>query len=221
MVLGSGQLEAASTTVGAPYPGEDNHRQILDSLYGGSFTASGSDFSNGTVQALRVDDEADQLWSLSDPINASVRAVFAGLDQSFGYIPGDDGSTDDFVELFDASGTEYSVSGSASNVDLGDGDIRWARKGSNGIASSRNTDNLDDKDHLITYSITGLPDVSEPVYLLLFEDLFGNTGADNDYNDLVVEISSVAHAPTPAAAGAGLMLLGVAGFARRRRPRQA
>lgn len=57
-----------------------------------------------------------------------------------------------------------------------------------------------------------------------FEDLYG--GGDNDFNDLIFEVSGVTHMVTPepitmALLGSGLVGLGGAGLARRRRQKEA
>lgn len=57
-----------------------------------------------------------------------------------------------------------------------------------------------------------------------FEDLYG--GGDNDFNDLIFEVSGVTHTVTPepitiALLGSGLVGLGGAGLARRRRQKEA
>ena len=59
---------------------EPSHEQILESLYGGDFTASGNDFSNGTVTATRVDDADDEVFASGlslDPV-----AGYAALDST-------------------------------------------------------------------------------------------------------------------------------------------
>ncbi len=219
MGLGLSQARAATTTVQPPAAGEDSHEQIFEQHYGGDFLQVGNNFTNGTITANRIDDDNDQIWNIDHAVDAQVQAVFADLNQKFGYIPGDSGTLGDFVQLFNVTGDEtdgYTVNGKA-RVKI-DGDFKWARRGGNGTASSKNTDNPDDIDHLVSYEITGL-DAPEPVYMLFFEDLYqSNNQYDSDFNDLVVEVASV---PTPGAFGAGLALLGVAGLVRRRRRRAA
>lgn len=223
--LVGGQAQAATTSIVAPPPGEDNHLTIFENVYGGgTWSAFGNDFSNGSLTAVRMDDDDDQVFSLDTLVDGSARAVFARFNQSFGYLAGDSSSgsiEDDYTELFGVSGNGYSVAGSQSDIDLTGSDFRWARKGANGVASSKNSDNPTGQDHLITYTVQGL-NAPDPVYMLFFEDLFGDA-SDNDYNDLVVEISAVSPtaAPTPAAVVPGLALLGFAAFGRRRRHRHA
>ncbi len=217
--FGASQAMASTTTVQPPAAGEDSHEQIFENVYGGDFVQAGNDFTNGTITATRIDDDNDQIWNLTKAVNTHARAVFASLNQTFGYIPGADGTLGDFVKLFDVTGTGtngYTVGGQAQ-VEL-TGDFKWARQGSNGTASSENADNPDSIDHLVSYEISGI-DAPKPIFMLFFEDLYQNNGEyDADYNDLVVEVASV---PTPGAFGAGLALLGVAGLVRRRRRRVA
>src|SRR5579884_1065604 len=56
-------------------PGELNIPQVLGLAYGGTFTpaANGVDFTNGTVTATRVDDNADRVFN--QPIVSS-KAVY-------------------------------------------------------------------------------------------------------------------------------------------------
>jgi hypothetical protein len=206
---------AASTAIGSPAAGELSHAQILDGIYGGGFSASGNDFSNGAITASRVDDAADQTFNF-ESFSASAKAVFAGFSQSFGIVQ--DGT---FTNLFDVSGKKTGVSGSVADVNPG-GDFLFARGGDGALVTSDPTLNPGDFDGMITYEISGLEDIEGSVLLLFFEDIL-NAGSDFDYNDMVVEVVGSGSSqdnqplpiPTPAAGGAGLLLLGALAFRRR------
>jgi hypothetical protein len=195
---------ATFTEIKPPPASEHNHRMILNRVYGFEFVPDGLNFVNAALglQAIRISDDDDQVWNFGgQSFNASVAATFAHFDQAFGIIPGASGGT--VEKLFDVTGRRYDAQGSAGPVQP-DGDFRFARIGPNGIApaSSRQADNPDNRDHMVTYEIVGLRDL--PTFLLFFEDLEAFR-TDDDFNDLVVEIRVI---PTPAAFGAGIAMLG-------------
>lgn len=218
--------------------GEDGHRLIFEEVYGGggvgtfNLDANGRDFigsgAAAGISAIRLADTNpggvdDQIWTSdmlgNGPVSARVVARFARDSQAFGYVPGvtEDVGTE-FVNLFNVTGSEFNVQGSASHIDLGHLEsFRWAREGPAGVRhTSYQLDNFDAEteqfnDHMVTYRIEG-PDRLQPVYMLFFEDSY----KDWDYQDLVVEIAAV---PSPAAIGPGLALLGMLGLTRRRRNR--
>ncbi|MEM6552800.1 MAG: DUF4114 domain-containing protein [Planctomycetota bacterium] len=188
--------------------GEATHLDIFNATYGGGFSAAGAGFTSSSVSVERVDDSEDIAFGFGSFTARSV-ARFASLDQSFGYIDGGG----DFQLLFEETGQGYDVTGSVEETTL-ETPVTFARLGTGGIVSSDPTANSDGRDHLITYKVTDGSD--DPFYVLFFEDLFG-TSADDDFQDLVVEVRPVNMVPTPAAAGLGLMLMG--GLAARRRRR--
>lgn len=216
---------ATLTTVQAPWPGEATHAEILGSIFGGTFTASGDDFTNGALNAVRVDDDFDQVWP-SDVYNAQAKARYADFEQQFGYL--DESGT--YTPLFDVDGNETSVTGSATLASLF-GPVRFVRNGTRGLpASTQPSDNSDLRDHAVTYRIasalTDLPvsgptQILEPgdeeTYVLFFEDLpEGDPYADFDFNDLVVTLTRSSAVPEPGA----IALLGLGGalmLGRRRR----
>lgn len=213
IAVGAGSAVAGAETytpVGDPWPGEHSHQQILNNVYGGEFhlLEDGVSYSNSVVTAHRVSDAEDQVWNLDLPVNIRTKAIFADYDQSLGYLPGESGPLTEYINLFDAAGDGYAVSGQALNVELTDEAFRWARSGRDGMVSSLEADNPDAADYMVTYRMEGLERL-EPIYLLFFEDTF----ADFDFQDLVVEVAAV---PSPAALGPGLALLGVLGLIRRR-----
>src|SRR5690606_5804547 len=142
---------------------------------------------------------------------AGAQARFAAFEQlAVGYSLGADGGA--FQSLFNVGGSGFNVSGSSSTVDLSGTDFRWKLLGENGSFSSKDSENVDGLDHLVTYRIDGLND-GATTWLLFWEDL-NLDGADNvdgspsdrDFNDLVVEIKTVP-IPLPMAAVSGLGML--------------
>jgi hypothetical protein len=198
---------------------------ILDILYG---------WDNLT----RVDDRplaGDQVWQNLNG-GATVEAKYACFTQVFGYIPGATGGS--FVELFTVTGQglagdltvtpalppgedEYTIPDPASMPIF-----RWADdpNGTNqapGVWSSRETDNADGRDHMVTWKITGSDQEHQNNlgnYVVAWEDLDFRCSTDRDYNDLVVEVSGAA--PVPEASTLMLFGSGLSGllfFARKKR----
>jgi len=216
---------ATLTTVQAPPSGEATHAEILSSIFGGTFAASGDDFTNGVLNAVRVDDDFDQVWP-SNVYSAEAQARYAAYEQEFGYV--DESGT--YTQLFDVVGTETNVTGSTALTSI-PGPVRFARNGTRGLpATTRPSDNSDGLDHAITYRITSalvdlpvsgptqiLDPGSQETYVLFFEDLAGDDpNADFDFNDLVVTLTRSSAVPEPGA----IALLGLGGvlvLGRRRR----
>jgi hypothetical protein len=243
----AGTASANLTTVHAPAAGEQSQAQILSHVYGGMFGPAGfseASYTNGPVTATRVDDAlagggpgdnlhlvfgapggstTDQLWV--DGI-ASVRAEarFAGYSQRFGYDDDDDGVGDvDYVNLFNVTGSQYAVLGSASHQFSMGVSWNWARSaqgpGQGGTFYSQESRN-NNEDHMVTYRITGLTDPGEAVWMLFWEDLRGpyGCGSDRDFNDLAVEIRA---SPVPLPGADILAMIGFAGVSVLRYRRKA
>ncbi|MEM6393973.1 MAG: DUF4114 domain-containing protein [Planctomycetota bacterium] len=185
---------------------EATHLDIFNATYGGGFSASGAGFVSSDVTVERVDDAEDISFGFGSFTAQSI-ARFASLDQSFGYVDAEG----DFQMLFEETGSGFDVTGSVGETTL-DTPVTFARLGTGGVVSSDPTANSDGEDHLITYKVTS---GSDEFYVLFFEDLFGSA-ADNDFQDLVVEVRAISAVPTPAAAGLGLVLMGGLAFRRRR-----
>jgi Domain of unknown function (DUF4114)/PEP-CTERM motif len=169
---------------------------ILDTLY-------------GLDNVKRIDDDLDQLWKHKNDNNSLVQAEakFASYSQSFGYIRGEEGNS--FSELFTVSAGNkgylvdnssiFSVNDSGNPFRFGnDPEAQYAPD----LISSAEADNLDKKDHMLTWYI--MSGEHKGNYVLAWEDLV-NLG-DRDYNDLVVEISGIQ--PTAVPEPASIFLLG-------------
>jgi hypothetical protein len=222
----AGTASANLTTVHAPAAGEQSQYQILSHVYGGTFLAAVNNapsYTNGPVTATRVDDflagggqgtdlhlvdvpapgNTDQQWV--DGI-ASVRAEarFAAYSQQFGY---SDALHPVYDNLFNVTGSQYAVSGSASHQFSMGVPWNWARSGQGGNFYSQESRN-NHEDHMVTYQITGLTglDPGEAVWMLFWEDL-PSSCSDRDFNDLAVEVRASA-VPLP-----GADILAMIGFA--------
>lgn len=201
LTLGTGTASADLTEIQSPSPGEAGFAEILSQTYGGTFSPSEFGYSNGVINAIRIGDEDDQVFPAGE-YTASAKAVFAALGQSFGFVAGPEGGT--YTNLFDVTGGRFNVTGDA--VFTLTEPSRLARSGERGLqATSREDDNPNGEDHMVSFRIEGLPN-SGHVMLLGLEDV---TGFDFDFNDLVVELQSPADTatPMPATFGAGLVLL--------------
>jgi hypothetical protein len=78
--LAATSAHAGFTTINSPHPGERSHERILETVYGGDFTKSGNDYTNGAITVTRLDDSMDKTfgsgWTL-DPV-----AHYAALDST-------------------------------------------------------------------------------------------------------------------------------------------
>jgi len=184
------------------------------------------DFTNGLLSATRVDDwgygnvldlQAPFLGQVDDQSftaeDLSVKGVarFAGYTQEFGYDL--EGDAEGYIKLFKLSGNNMSVNGDVTLSLAPSQSFDFLRDGNKGGQwSSDPAANSDGRDHLVTYSVSGLND-GLAHWMLFWEDL--PNGGDSDYNDLVAEVTTVVPEP-----GMGLTITLAAGvlLCLRRRP---
>ena len=218
--LGAADAHAGFTNVNAPiHATESSHAQILSQAYGGTFSASGVNFGNGTLTAQRLNDDStgsDECWG-NAIFSARAIARFAGAEQTFGVIDGASGAGT-LQELFTVTGWGTSVSGSAVDLDLCEKTVRFARVGSGNLGdetfSSLSLDNFGAADQMVSYRLLGGPGGVDR-FLLFFEDVGAGLDSDWDFNDLVVELTArpgVNAVPLPPAAWSGLAALATAGL---------
>ncbi len=152
------------------------------------------------------DDTSDQLWT-APSVSTSVQARYASYSQEFGWVSGEDGGT--YHKLFKVDGTGFDVDGDKGMTGMAGQVWRWARTGDNGLFTSKNSDNSDGVDHMVTYRITQRVGVNgsnnATRYLLFWEDLKPGQHPDYDYNDLVVELVTTTNSiPEPGSVAAVL-----------------
>jgi hypothetical protein len=223
-------MQAAFTPIGSTFAGELDHAQILSAIYGGTFAASGADFTNGTVSAVRAPDfpmsgsqslvggitATDQVWD-DGFMTATAQAVYSTMPgKAFGYFAGETGST--YTKLFDVTGSGLAVTGTA-DLDMRGMTWRWVQtyQGLFGMVghSSLAADNPNGQDRMVAYKITGLPD-GFSTWMLCWEDQdTGDIGVD-DFNDLVIAVRATS-VPVPGAIVLGALGLGLVGWYQRRR----
>lgn len=227
-VVGAADARAGFTSFNtSKHATEMTHAQILGHTYGGTFAASGGvNFTNGAVTAQRLDDggggpgamtnlsastgggvsTADQCWG-DGVLSARAIARFAGSDQIFGIVDGDAGGS--FERLFDVTGWGTNVTGSADNVDLSGQNFRFARAGrGDATFTSSDADNFFGADQMVSYHVTGPNGLSK--YVLFFEDVGAHLDSDWDFNDMVIEVTSLSAPsaiPLPPAVWSGLAVL--------------
>jgi len=174
--LGSSSEPSVSTILSTIYTNGEVFTRVQD--FEGSASTEGL-----PLELLHVPGfpgRTDQTWT-DGIVRVDVHAKFAGYSQVFGW---ERSNTNH--ELFAVSGSGYEVTGGVTNLDLTGGTFHWTDK-TNGttLFSSDVSKNSDDKDHMITFLVTG-PNISSTTWVVCFEDTEG--GGDRDYNDLVVEI---------------------------------
>ncbi len=200
------------THVRSPSSGEASHASILATAFGGSFSASGRDYSNGSISAIRNKDHGshdsnDQIWDAGN-YTAKMIASENQAASTFGYIKGSHGGY--YQELFSSDDL-----GAVSTVSI-NRDFRWAIKVDgwlwDSIYTSRENDNWG-KDMMVSYTLYN-GSGSKIGSFLFFEDKKHNS--DKDFNDVAVLLTLV---PTPQAASLGLIGLGGLGLMTGRRRR--
>jgi hypothetical protein len=221
---------AGFTAIGRAPTSEHTQAQIFSNVYGGTFHQIGDDFFNGTITARRVDDgmsvtppmsmargtigdTTDERW---DGSSFSVRALAKWSMNTQTLSINDGAGTHD---LFSSFGYGYNASGSA-NFNATGKITSFVRSGDSGTQSSITRNNVDGRDHMLTYEILGLAGVNDKVWVMFWEDLNRSAGlatkrTHSDYNDLVVEMRAAA-VPLPAAAWAAIAVGGVGAIFRKR-----
>ncbi len=220
--LGVGSAFGALGYSDVKYPPSNGktHAEILDIIYGGTFTASGSvDFvgggAGGGVNAYRAYDYdgeteftlnmltgdqtgIDQIWTDGIAfVTAEAKYSSIGHTQSFGWNEGGTG-TGTYQELI----TDVGTSGYMPVY----GDFLWSYRPESDVWWSLQSENgVDALDHIVTYKIEGADLYGETMWLMFMEDT-PTAPANWDFNDFVVEITVV---PEPAT----VLMFGLGGLA--------
>jgi len=220
-MLGVGSAFAALSysDIKTPPSNGKSHYEILEDIYGGSFTTSGLDFlgggGSGGDNAYRVydyDGEAeltlnmltgdqtgiDQIWTDGIAfVTAEAKYSSMGHTQSFGWNEGGTG-TGTYAELVTDVGTSAYMPVY--------GDFLWSYRPESEVWWSLQSENgVDAFDHIVTYKIEGADLYGEVMWLLFMED--SPTSPTNwDFNDYVVEVTI---APEPAT----VLMFGLGGLA--------
>ena len=204
LTLSAGSAVADLTPINPAPAGEPSllgSGGILDTLYGSGNYA-------------RVDDDLDQIWMNLNG-GAVATGKWAGATETFGYIPGSSGGA--FVPLFTVPiGTNQYNPPGASGTIPGSAVLPIFRLAVSapgfGVRSSQESDNASGNDHMVTWLITGGASAGNYAVAWEVEDL-----GDQDYQDLVVEISKGAPVPVPGAVLLGMLGLSVVGVKLRKR----
>jgi len=212
------------TSVSPPPGGELSHEAIAEQIYGGDFVQSGVNYSNGTIDLVRVWDsdpgtmsidiltgdattDVDQVWT--DGIaNVMAEAKFAAFGQTWGWnVSGSTATSGDYVELLN----QTDIGGPGLMINLTGPTLFGIRPSSGDTWWSREDQNSDTADHVVTYQVVGLGG-PEVVWLQFWEDL-PDGSSDHDYNDFVIQLTAIPEPGTALLLGLGL--LGLAGMRRR------
>ena len=170
-----------------PFPGNLNP-SILETLYGESNLA-------------RIDDLLDTRF-VHTGSEASVKAAarFTFSSHPFGFFPN---TTGGFVPVFTMNGDNYSVTGGGALnlLETGPTFTLGLKLGATLFSSdpAANVPHPNIVDHLVTFQIvgnSGHPTNAIGAYVLAWE--VGGSNSDNDYQDLVYEISGLRPVPEPA-----------------------
>lgn len=208
--LTAAQANAGFTTIAPGGYGEPDLLDILDDMYGLENLERIHDHDNAIT---------DEVWMATGDGSALAKAKFAGYDQNFGYMAGGG-----FESLFMVDGNGM-LAGAEESIAVAAGDVlRFANDTSGSpMWSSERMANADELDHMVTWRVVGSDngfDNQVGAYVVAWEDLWG--GGDNDYQDLVVELTGVTPGgePVPEPTTIALFGLGAMGMGLRRRFRK-
>jgi hypothetical protein len=189
----SSKTSAGLTDVITNQFGQPTPHQIVEHVYNDTFNVTGENFASPTISVTRLSDNNDSTRLVGHDFSANTVARFSDYTQSYGTISG--GS---FKPAFDVAGQQYSATGSGTvKIDAGDS---FGRSGNSGTQSSNASQNVDGRDHVVSYEVHGAQ--PDPQYLQFWEDLNDTPSLTrqghtvSDYNDLVVQL-------TPADTGGG------------------
>lgn len=208
-VFAASSASAGLTPVSpTPHATEASAAQILSHRYGGTFSESGSGFTNGVVTATRIDDLNDVAW-MGDRMTLNAIASFSRSEQSVGLLLGKSGGG--YEHLFTVNEFGY-LPNSPLTIDTSGQHFRFVldNAGTSLRSSSLAAENSSG-DQLVTYRIDGI-DKGTSRYVLFWEDVPVGQG-DQDYNDLVVEAAFAGNGgptavPLPPAVFGGAALMG-------------
>jgi hypothetical protein len=243
LVLLAAAADADLTQVDNPWPTQPGGSGEWNLYDTGSGKKGIMEYLYGQGHFTRVDDAADQLWQ-DGRGTTTAQAKFAGYDQNLYWDDGTTLHFLFFQRatvnpLWDGGPSVSFDIGKGVTV-------RWVddTTASGGVWASSDPSKtlyqgqpLPDEDHMVTFLVTGRniydsADPYEPVYweeftdgpryVIAFEDLpffdpqCQNPWSDKDYQDLVVEVTTVHPIPAPAAIGLGILGLGLIGWYMRR-----
>jgi hypothetical protein len=159
--------------------------------FGGTWHKVGNNYTNHKLTAVRISDRKDITWS-GNIQSVSVIPTSAVFTEQLGFISGTSGGS--YVNLFNATGPNSTGGIGATAMPA---TYRFARTGDdNNVFSSNPADNVDKRDHMVTYLIKGL--VGQPsgqtTYVLGWEDSIGTS--DFDFKDLMVEVTLASGGPS-------------------------
>ncbi len=225
------QAQAQYTAVNPPPGAELGHAAILGNIYGGSWSVSGVNVTNGVSSAMRIMDAGapggggiglplldpsivqDDMWSGGGgPVTVIAKAKYAGDSHTFGWFD-DTQAVPAFASILSTGVFDVPVT-----LDLSS-DFRWALNDtttgrmftslpmSNPGIGGRSGETFD---QLVSYHITGPNGLNE--IALFWEDRIAGENSDYDYNDAVITVTAV-----PAPGTASLAALGLLALAGRRR----
>jgi hypothetical protein len=186
LIVFSSKTQAGLTDVITNQFGQPTPHQIVEHVYNDTFDVAGENFASPTIAVTRLNDNNDSTRLVGHDFSANAIARFSDYTQSYGTISG--GS---FKPAFDVSGKNYDVTGSGTvKIDSGDS---FARSGNSGTQSSNASQNVDTRDHVVSYEVHGAQ--PDPQYLQFWEDLNDTPSLTraghtvSDYNDLVVQLT--------------------------------
>ncbi len=211
VLTGSAAADVFSTIHASP-GAERTHAQLLASALGGSFSASGLNYSNGSISAVRNRDfggiqSTDQVWKAGNYRARLIAGEEYDRVASFGYLDRAHSNGRPFNAVFSTDDV-----GARAYLSM-DHQFRWAIQRTNGdVFTSANKDQHG-RDMMVSYTLFNT--LGESIgSMLFFEDRL--LTHNKDFNDVAVLLTL---APTPQAATLGLLGLGGMGVLAGRRRR--